>query len=191
MDKGYEKERFESLSIKSSIAKNFRKYCKRISESQSMTLLLMLEFFEYNEVSPKDRLGETISGLKAQIKKRFNAVIAIIRDIEKNQTKPTAAMLLSLLEEASGDEEEEYHFETPELISENEELDYYRDAYSSVKENYIDLKHDMKEIIQNIKYVKSSFGNGYYKLELSIEGFENFKKNIEDVHYHNTTETNR
>jgi hypothetical protein len=34
------------------------------------------------------------------IKKRINGMIAIMKDIEKNQTKPTAAMMLSLFEEA-------------------------------------------------------------------------------------------
>ncbi|MCX2682202.1 BfmA/BtgA family mobilization protein, partial [Galbibacter sp. EGI 63066] len=83
MDKGYEKERFVSLSIKSSVARKFRRFCKRKRASQSMALLSMLDFFEINGVSPEDRLGETITSLKRQIKQRFNAVVAIIRAVEK------------------------------------------------------------------------------------------------------------
>ncbi len=100
MDKGYEKERFESLSIKTSVAKKFRKYCKGISQSQSMTLLLMLEFFENNGLSPKESIGPHMQTLENLIKKRINGVIAIMKDIEKNQTKPTVAMMQSLFEEA-------------------------------------------------------------------------------------------
>ncbi len=100
MDKGYEKERFESLSIKASIAKKFRKYSKGISQSQSMTLLLMLEFFENNGLSPKESIGPHMQTLENLIKKRINGVIAIMKDIEKNQTKPTVAMMQSLFEEA-------------------------------------------------------------------------------------------
>ncbi|WP_421810720.1 BfmA/BtgA family mobilization protein [Flagellimonas sp.] len=100
MDKGYEKERFEGLKIKASVAKKFRKYCKKISKSQSMTLLLMVEFFEYNGISPKEPMGPHMHTLENLVKKRINGVIAILKDIEKNQTKPTVAMIQSLFEEA-------------------------------------------------------------------------------------------
>jgi len=96
MDKGYGKERFESLSIKSSVVKRFRKYSKSISKSNSMTLLLMMEFFERNELSPEDDFKPRLIGFENRIKKRINALIAIIKDIEKNQTKPTMAMIQSL-----------------------------------------------------------------------------------------------
>lgn len=104
MDKGYEKERFESLSIKKSVAKKFRNYCKSISKSQSITLLLMLEFFRDHGISPMDSLGPNLIASEVRILKRINAVIAIMRDMEKTQTKPTAAMILSLFEEAAQNE---------------------------------------------------------------------------------------
>ena len=99
MDSGYRKERFETLKIKASVARKFRGYCKELSESQSMTLLLMIEFFDRNALSPYEIIGPHVQTLEALIKKRVNSVIAIIKDIEKNQTKPTAAMLQALLEQ--------------------------------------------------------------------------------------------
>lgn len=104
MDKGYEKERFESLSIKKSVAKKFRSYCKSISKSQSITLMLMLEFFRDHGISPMDSLGPNLMASEVRILKRINAVIAIMRDMEKTQTKPTAAMILSLFEESASNE---------------------------------------------------------------------------------------
>jgi len=65
-----------------------------------MTLLLMLEFFEHNEIAPTENLGPKMQTLEGLIKKRINGVIAILRDIEKTQTKPTAGMLMALLEQA-------------------------------------------------------------------------------------------
>ncbi len=100
MDKGYENERFESISIKTSVVKKFRQFSRQISKSQSMTLLLMLEFFEDNGISPGENLGPKMQTLEALIKKRINGVIAILRDIEKSQTKPTVAMMESLFKEA-------------------------------------------------------------------------------------------
>lgn len=100
MDKGYEKERFESLKIKASVVKKFRRFCKKMSQSQSMTLQLMLDFFEKNGVSPNESIGPQMQTLEHLIKKRINGVIAIVKDIEKNQTKPTVAMMQSLFEQA-------------------------------------------------------------------------------------------
>ena len=99
MDFRYREERFETLKIKASVAKKFRSYCKEMSESQSMTLLLMIEFFERNALSPHEIIGPHVQTLQALIKKRISAVIAIMKDIEKNQTKPTTAMLTALLEQ--------------------------------------------------------------------------------------------
>jgi len=104
MDKGYEKERFESLSIKTSVAKKFNRFCKNMSLSKSMTLLVMLDFFEENGISPSEAIAPRMETLESRlamlIKKRMNGMIAILKDIEKSQTRPTAAMLYSLFEQA-------------------------------------------------------------------------------------------
>lgn len=104
MDKGYEKERFEKLGIKISVAIRFREFCKKMSKSQSMTLLLMLDFFEDNGISPAEPMGPRMETLETRIsmliKKRMNGMIAIIKDIEKSQTKPTVAMLYALFEQS-------------------------------------------------------------------------------------------
>ena len=103
MDRGFEKEHFEKLGIKTSVAKRFREFSRKISRSQSMTLLLMLDFFEENGISPAESLGPRMETLEnritALIKKRMNGMIAIMKDIEKSQTKPTVAMLYSLFEQ--------------------------------------------------------------------------------------------
>lgn len=100
MDEGYEKERFETLKIKASVVVEFRRFCKTMSKSQSMTLRSMIDFFEMNGISPNETMGPHMHTLEKLFKKRINGVIAIMKDIEKNQTKPTVAMLQSLFEEA-------------------------------------------------------------------------------------------
>lgn len=99
MDNGYEKEQFTTISFKSSVAKKFRVFSKKMSASNSMTLLMMLDFFETNNLSPKESIGPTVHTLENLIKKRVSAVIAILRDMEKSQTKPTVAMMQSLFQE--------------------------------------------------------------------------------------------
>mgnify|MGYP006896885480 CR=1 FL=1 len=60
----------------------------------------MMDFFENHSISPKDDLGPNMNHLEKKIKFRINALIAIIKDIEKNQTKPTVAILNALLEQS-------------------------------------------------------------------------------------------
>lgn len=60
----------------------------------------MLDFFLYNELSPKEKLGPTGRTIEQSIKKRLNAIIAIIRDMEKNKANPTLALLQSIFEAA-------------------------------------------------------------------------------------------
>jgi hypothetical protein len=99
MDRGHEKEAFTTISFKCATAKKFRAFSKKMGMSNSMTLLLMIEFFESNGISPKESIGPQMQTLESLIKKRINGVIAIMKDIEKNQTKPTVAMMQSLFKE--------------------------------------------------------------------------------------------
>ena len=99
MDNGYEKEQFTTISFKYSVAKKFRVFSKKMKASNTMTLLMMLDFFEMNNLSPKESIGPTVHTLENLIKKRVSAVIAILRDMEKSQTKPTVAMMQSLFQE--------------------------------------------------------------------------------------------
>lgn len=102
MDKGLEKEKFETLKIKRSVAIEFRKFSKMLSKSQSMTLRLMMDFFNENGISPTERLGPRMETLENRIsiliKKRMSGMIAIMKNIEKTQTLPTVAMLQTLFE---------------------------------------------------------------------------------------------
>ena len=181
MDKGYEKETFKTIKIKSSVAKRFRNYCRTISKSQSMTLLLMVGFFEMNGISPEDPLGDTMASLKGQIIKRSNAVIAIIKNIEKTHHKPTTAILQSLFEETASIEKEadtSFDFGTPTLISEQEELTYYKNAYYKTQEAHNQMKRDTKELLKKVKYVKSNFGIGHYRWNITTEALEAFKQKL-------------
>ena len=102
MDKGYEKEQFKSLNIKASVSDKFNRFCKEKSLSKSMTLLLMIESFQENGISHAESMGPNMETLEKRlsllIKKRMNGMIAIMKDIEKNQTKPTVAMMQALFQ---------------------------------------------------------------------------------------------
>jgi len=199
MDIGYEKEPFETLKIKTSVVKKFRRYCRSISKSQSMSLLVMIEFFEDNGISPKESIGPHIQALANLIKKRNNAVIAIMKDIEKTQTKPTNAMINLLFKEAEEDEEEEEQILLEEVLSdgiseeqftEHKELEYYHNQYFETKSKFNDLKDDFEMVLKKTKYIRNNFGIGHFRLEITKEEFENLKNKLEHVHHNNSPKTN-
>lgn len=91
-------ESFIGIRFKKKTAKRFQEFSKTHFKSHTEALETMLDFFFYNEISPKEKLGPTGRTIEASLKKRINAVIAIMRDMEKSQTKPTVAMLESLFQ---------------------------------------------------------------------------------------------
>lgn len=175
------KYKFSAISIKPKVATRFRKFSKRITRSHTDTLDAMMNFFDWNELSPNESLGVNMRTLENSLKKRINALVAIIRDIEKNQTKPTNAMLELLFQENPEEvapHEELFEFEEQELITENEELNHYRNRYEEIQQQFHSVKYDLDKIINKTTYVKGSFGGGYLKLNLTKEEFENIKQKL-------------
>ncbi|APS37481.1 MULTISPECIES: BfmA/BtgA family mobilization protein [Salegentibacter] len=91
-------ESFISIRLKKKTAQRFQKFSKEHFKSHTETMSAMLDFFYYNEISPQERLGPTGRTIEASLKKRINAVMAVMREIEKTQTKPTVVMIQSLFE---------------------------------------------------------------------------------------------
>ncbi|WP_190246234.1 BfmA/BtgA family mobilization protein [Gelidibacter gilvus] len=90
---------FITIRFKRKTAKRFQEFSKKNFKTHTETMEAILDFFFYNEISPKEKLGPTGRTIEANLKKRMNAIIAIIRAIEKGQTLPTVAMLSSLFEQ--------------------------------------------------------------------------------------------
>lgn len=90
---------FSAVSLKKPVVIKFRKFSKKIAATHSETMEVMIDFFERNAISPYEDLGVNMIRLEKNLQKRFNAIVAIIKDIEKTQTKPTAGMLLELFQQ--------------------------------------------------------------------------------------------
>ena len=117
MDQEYQNERFVTLRIKESVAREFRKFCKEEAASQSVTLAAMLCFFERHHARPGDNLPISNKKVEQRILKRLDAIIGILRTIEANQTLPTVELLTSLFEEEEKQSkrlEEQFQFNTLE-----------------------------------------------------------------------------
>ena len=181
-------DNFYTIRFKRATAKRFKRFSKTVSRSYSETMELMIHFFEWHGFRPSDQFGKSIIQEIVKNRKRTEASIAIIKDIEKHQTKPTNMMLQALLDGSENVEKEEdiHDFGTPELITENEELVYYRNHYETNRKSYNDLKSQMETLIEKISYIKGSFGSGHFRLDMSKQQFENLKQQFHHVHHHHT-----
>ncbi|KAB5491382.1 BfmA/BtgA family mobilization protein [Flagellimonas hadalis] len=191
MDIGYEKEQFTCLSIKISIAKKYRKFCRRQGHSQSLTLLAMVEFFEHNGISPNERMHETIASLKYLIKHRFNAMVAIMRSIEKEQTLPTVSMIQALFEQelASNGEEWDNDFDFIEQqLTETKkptdmepydaELTVPKIRYDRLEEQFEELKADFAYVLDHVSVFHNRFGKDHLKLDLNPGAIEKYRTKL-------------
>jgi len=90
----------KNITIEKKTAELFQQFSRTHYKTHSEALAGMLDFFFYNEISPKENFGPTGRRIENIIKKRINAVIAITRDMEKNKVNPTLAILMSIMEAA-------------------------------------------------------------------------------------------
>src|SRR5690606_3739211 len=180
---------FSGINVKKDIAERFRTFSKEISKSHSETLQPMLNFFKWNNLDPNDNLGIKTDDTK----KRINALIAIVRNIEKQQTLPTKAMLDILFQEVSQmdshskqwkEQEASFDFGTPELLTRDSELEHYRNRYEEMQKELSHYKNRVEDLLRQLNYIKGTFGKGYHKLDMDKNELENFKKSLNHVHHH-------
>jgi hypothetical protein len=191
MDRGYEKEMFAGLRIKISVAMKFRSFSKRQGKSHSMTLLAMVEFFDHNGISPDERMHETIASLKYLIKRRFNAMVAIMRSIEKEQTLPTVSMIQALfqqeLESEEGEEwEGDFEFFEKQLTEINTELldretTVPKIVHERLKEQLEELKEDFGHVLDHVSVAKNRFGKDHLRVNLKPGAIEQYRTKLKNL----------
>ncbi|MDF0708363.1 BfmA/BtgA family mobilization protein [Flagellimonas okinawensis] len=191
MDKGYEKEKFNNMAIKKSVAMQFRRFSKKFGRSRSMTLLAMLDFFERHGISPDQEMGETIASLKYLIKRRFNAMVAIMRSIEKEQTLPTVGMMQALFNqelESDGEEwEGDFDFfeqqltemktpSNPKLL--DTEVTVSKIRYKQLEEQMEELKSDFGYVLEHVVESRNRIGKKHLIMDLDPEAIDKYKRKL-------------
>jgi len=172
---------FNTIRLKKKTLDKFKKYSKKISPSYSETLDFMIAFFQDNNLTPYDTLRMNNTSLMNIFNKRMDAIVSIFRNVEETQLKPTKKMLESLFEEMETIQnpiDDTYEFGEPKLITENEELMYYRDAYYKQQVELNELKHKMKDAFGKFKRVKNTFGSDNYVLKVSEPELKALKNSI-------------
>ncbi|WP_142783754.1 BfmA/BtgA family mobilization protein [Changchengzhania lutea] len=178
---------FSNIRFKKKTVQRFQEFSRRFFKTHTEALETMLDFFFYNEISPKETLGPNARTLETNIKKRINALIAIIKDIEKHQTQPTTAMLQLLFEQDTVKDKK------PRLVAVNPKDKLFKeDSFATsleaieLKKQKNSLKRDLEEtkqqfediLFSKIQVIKPSFGKPKLQLNMSIEELEALKENI-------------
>ncbi len=176
---------FKTLKIKASVVKRFRLFAKKLGQSQSETLNALVDFFEWHGFLPGDRFEKSMLQELLKNRKRMEAMIAIIRDIEVNQTKPTTNMLLALFEEDQKEPEptlieKKYANKKPEEKT-KEITTVSRHKYDDLKDKLKELKKAHKSILNKIHISKNSFGKTNVKIELEVDELSRLKEALKKI----------
>ncbi|RYC50414.1 BfmA/BtgA family mobilization protein [Flagellimonas olearia] len=179
MGDSYQKYRFSAISIKKEVADRFREFSREVSPTHTETLEAMLNFFKWNQLSPNDDLGVREDGTK----KRINALISIVKSIERDGILPTKAMMEMLFElRPNQDELEEkgkLSMPEPEKIKLDMTFELLRE-----REQRINLEEELDRtktafnelLFHRIKSVRTTLGPTRLQVEMTPKEFENLKQ---------------
>ena len=182
------KVQFARINFLLETVNRFRIFSKKHEKTHSEVLEGMMDFFDKYQLSPFQDFGQNLWDMEANIKRRINAMIGIIKEIEKSQTKPTTAMLELLFEHSP----QKKQGQAP-LLMEGKKADPERDMFFKKVEEAIrvekentNLKRDLRQnreefisLLSKIQLVKSSFGKSRLQLDMDPEDFEKLKIRLE------------
>ncbi|THD67632.1 hypothetical protein E7Z59_08210 [Robertkochia marina] len=135
------------------IIDQFRDFAKHQGLMQSQALKFLLDHYHESE----DQQPEVISN-DHPIVQRIEETISIIRNIEKNQTKPILALLQLLFEEQPQNRPPSKHQDSNEL---------------SELENHCKLlHHQIQDLVRKIEPVSPPFSKSYFRIQLSDTEYE-------------------
>lgn len=178
---------FSAISIKDVVASRFRMFSKRIAKTHTETLTLVMDFFEWHGYIPDQRFGKDIIAGQEKNRKRIDAVIAIIKSVEKSQNIPLVnieTMLNSLFQEEVKKYEPKL-LETKTLDKPKSKMSTDKKGISQIefdrtKDKLIETKDRMRYILKQIKPVKNRFGKDYLKVDITREEVARFKQGLKD-----------
>lgn len=163
---------FKAIRLRIRTIQRYKGFSKKMTKSYSETLEVIMDFFEWHGISPFSRFASQIVKEEEKTRKRIDAVIAIIKDIEKNQTKPTTVMLLSLFGEKFEEEKEPVLVEKKFVKLTRDEWNEKEKTVPEAQYKRLEQKHlsnvqKVLETLDRIERIEPRFGKSYHKMEIS------------------------
>ena len=184
--KGKYEYKYLALNLKASVVKRFRSFAKKMAGSQSEALEKMIDFFEWHGFKPNDRFVDSILEEIRKNRKRTEANIAILRDIEITQTKPNNAMLLSLFGESIRQEkpikrEKKLIKKDSQEKKKEIEITVPKIRYERLADKLNLTVRDYQKVLDCAKVVKKGFGKAYLKLEITENELEKYRQRLRNT----------
>jgi len=177
---------YSNITVKKETATRFRTYSKMFNKSHSEVLDGMIQYFKENNLDPFGEgtkiILESIKKLERQMMKKFDRLIAIIKNMEKTSIRPTYEMVLILYEAYVKDgkkprrkpvqiQEERMHFLEPRNTV--PKVDHER-----ILREFESYKKRCNEILDNVEKVEPMMGKPYLKINMDIGEFEKLKYHL-------------
>lgn len=143
-------------------------------KQQTETLQLMLDFFKKHNLSPCEDLGPNMKTLEGNINRRINALIAIIKDIEKTQTKPVLAMIQLLFQEDTN-QKKTILVEKISVSQKEREMNPSAEQELLLKNKLSETRTDLKILLERVMIVRNNFGSPYLRLNLNQEEYQSLQ----------------
>ncbi|MCK0135306.1 BfmA/BtgA family mobilization protein [Arenibacter sp. S6351L] len=181
-------DHFYTIRFKKNTAQRFKRFSKKIGVTYSESMEMIIDFFEWHGFLPSDKFEKSVGKEVLKNRKRTEAAIAIIRDIEKNQTKPTTAMLQLLFEHSPQKKQGQ-----PPLLMDGRKVDPERDMFfkkveaaiamekdfTNIKLDFKELRTDFLNLLDRVELVKGTFGKPRLQLDMTPEDFQKLKIKME------------
>tara|TARA_R110002012_G_scaffold286348_1_gene477890 strand:+ start:435 stop:1019 length:585 start_codon:yes stop_codon:yes gene_type:complete len=177
---------YSNITVKKETAIRFRTYSKRFNKSHSEVLEGMIRHFKENQLDPFGEgtkiIVDSIKKLERQMMKKFDRIIAIIKNMEKTSIRPTYEMMLILYEAYVKDGRKP----KPEPVQIQEErMDFLepRNTIPKVEHDRMLLEFESykkrcNEILDNVEKVEPMMGKPYLKINMGIGDFESLKNQL-------------
>ena len=176
---------YTALNLKTAVVEKFRSFTKQLAKAQSDTLSQMIDFFVWHRISPFSKFGLSEAREHDKTRSRVDAVIAIIRDIEKNHDKPNTAMLQLLFEGSDEDQEQlqmdQLYEDFNEAVPEAEITTVLNIKYEHLQTKMLEMKNKFETLLDQIEPVSNRFGKDYLKVALSIQEWKKLKRAIKKM----------
>ncbi|PXX23751.1 BfmA/BtgA family mobilization protein [Arenibacter sp. ARW7G5Y1] len=181
-------DHFYTIRFRRNTAQRFKRFSKKVATSYSEAMDMIIDFFEWHGFLPSDKFEKSVGKEVLKNRKRTEAAIAIIREIEKSQTKPTTAMLELLFEHSPQKRQGQ-----PPLLIDGKGPDPERDRFfkkveeaiamekdfTNLKRDFGELRTDFLNVLNRVELVKINFGKPRLQLDMAPEDFQKLKIRIE------------
>lgn len=173
-------ERFFTIRFHRNTALRFKQFSRKVSKSYTETLDAMIDFFEWHGFKPSDRFAESVGLELLKNRKRTNASIAIMKDIEKSQNIPLINIETMLQSLFQGEAKRERPKPLPieKATDSIAEKGISKMKFERFQRKHLETKERLNHVLEKVEFVKNRFGEDYLKLNIEREELARLKQTL-------------